>query len=64
VAAMPAHGECVEASRPEAALIKPIDFGTLHSETERALMHESASGRYCCKSRKSNNLENFAKVNF
>src|SRR5258705_5316013 len=27
-----------------------------------AAMHESADGRYCCKSRKSKNSENLAKV--
>jgi hypothetical protein len=29
-----------------------------------AAVHESVHGRYCCKSRKSNNPKNLAKVDF
>jgi hypothetical protein len=29
-----------------------------------AAMHESVPGRYCCKSRKSTDAENLAKVDF
>jgi hypothetical protein len=44
--------------------VYPPRYGLAHRQVLFAAVHESGSGRFCCKSRKLNDAENLAKADF